>query len=1238
MRRKKIQSRKGFSLIELMIVLVIIGVLAAAGIPAAANYIKLSEFRENEANAKTVYMAAESSLTWYRNSGQWELFKDEVLLKGKRNDTIPADDKAYGRIYAITLDKDGSIDETHPVYKLLSTAASDKSFLDAAIAIEIDIDTGQVYSAFYGTKCNKLAYKKADETLPEGTLSISMGDDRSYDNRKEYALGYYSVEDVTNVVALEPTRLKVTSINLQNNETLALSWSSNSRHDNRDIIYDIKIKTGNKVLFSTKLNLADLEGAGWNNTNNMASLALLNEAEQQIPAGKQWNFPLTYRDGTFTLVLDGMMSAQMMGRLKTGIDELEYSSNVSIVRLAKVASELGNPQDIYATISASPDYTKMGEDSREYHNSSEVKSNTENTLFDKIADGKAYINKYRHLSNMRYINKDTSMEFVLGESRLNWASTETGYYDLQTIQTLARTSIQIPAWRSNAPGEGAMDFPTIEILPQNHTLTGNGTKTLLLNIKLGEQSILNDSQVAALNDVKDVGAAVIPRTQYLGLFGVVEGTINNVVLKEPKLILEEDDVTSYGDLRGAGLLCGMDAGTISQITIDSLKNTVNIVLGDRTEDGSKGAAVGGIAGILAESAVPVTKLTMKGDIQVHLPMSKAAESEQGIGGIFGYGKVNVASAIQECNNSANITGNMYTGGIVGQLKNPGTVENNVVNCLNTGLVLCDDGTYAADTQEGKYFGGIVGYGDNIQIQKSVNASGNNRGYKYKTADEELLCGQYVGGILGYSKGSKIIDCGTEANAYILGSDYVGGILGGVDGLAGQVIQANENSTTVNSGYVIGKNYVGGILGFNTAGSTITKCLNDGVAVGYGDYIGGLVGYNENEAVIENCASYISDHDNAIFKMIVGWGATGNYTGGLVGYNDGTIRFTEAVPANTRTVASIAIGENYVGGITGFNAENGLISGTEYARIGGDVYAFGDAAGGVAGVNASAHLLTQTLKVQPDLVRGKKYVGGIIGANIVDLENNTSIEEFESNNGLGTIKGEAFVGGVIGYHRTYTKAQLTDVTVREYLLNPTVGKLLPELRTDGNMLNVPTKVLESMNGNVLTITRSRNDKDNLAYANNNVAIQAYLYAGGIIGYCEEGSRLVLVNCLNQGRLSLPDSEEFPDSQAAKKVELKHFLSDYLSENSVENVNKILNSITQEQMVTMIGGISGVNLENQVIDHCANTGSMSGFTALGGIVGTNAGRVFNCVLSDNLGSLSSDGIGGIAGINLWPLTNT
>ena len=1264
MKRNKIQSRKGFSLIELMIVLVIIGVLAAAAIPSAANYIKLSEFRENEANAKTVYMAAESTLTWYRNSGQWELFKDEVLLKGEQNNTIPADDKAYGRIYAVTLDNDGNINEDNPVYKLVEKAASDKSLLSAAIAIEIDIDTGQVYSAFYGTKCTKLMYQQGEGQLPENALSISMGDDRSYDNRKEYALGYYSVEDVTNVVSLEPTRLKVTSINLQNSETLALSWSSNSRHDNRDILFDIKIRTEDEVLFSTKLNLGDLEGNGWNNTANMASLTLLNKAEQQIPAGKTWDFPLTYKDGTFTLVLDGMMSAQMMGVLETEKDGLDRTSNVSIVRLSAVTDVLENPQDIYATISASPDYTKMGEDVREYRNSSEVKSNIENTLFDDVTADQASITKYRHLSNIRYMNPDTPMEFVLEESRLNWDSEEIGYYDLQTG---ARGGKQIPVWKSNVSGEEILDFPTIDILPKDHSLTGNGTRTLLMNLNLGEQSVLSDSQVTALNAARDAGAEEISNTQYLGLFGVVDGKISNIVLKEPKLSLKEEGNTAYAELQGVGLLCGMNSGSLSQITIDSSKDTMDVVLEDRTEADAKDAAVGGIAGILSENASPVDELVIKGDIQVHLPIPKTDVNEHGVGGIFGYGKVKNGLMIQNCDNQANVTGNLYTGGICGQLKNTSDIENesDVVNCSNTGLILCEstdlegaeDNEEPEDTEnpeetenteetaEGKYFGGIIGYGENIQIQKSVNASGTNQYYKYKIEDKELLNGQYVGGILGYSKKSTIVDCSTKADAYILGSDYVGGILGGVESSNEQVIRCVENAITVNSGYVIGQDYVGGILGCNTAGSTITKCLNNGVAVGYGDYIGGLAGYNEKSAVIDNCASYISDHDNSIFKMIVGWGATGNYTGGMVGYNDGTIKFSADTPASTRTVASIVIGENYVGGVTGFNAENGDISGTEHVRIGGDVYAFGNAAGGVAGVNTSAKLLSQKLSVQPDSVRGKNCVGGIIGANIVDLEEDISIAEFEANNGLGTIKGEAFVGGIMGYHRTYTKNQLVaesgdaDITVQKYLTEYTNKKpLLPDLHTSENLLNVPTKVLESENKKILTITRNGNDKDNLVNANNNVSIQAYLYAGGIIGYCEGESHLVLVNCLNKGRLSLPDTGEFPDSQAAKKVGLKTFLSDYLGKYPANDVKQILDEIEKEQPVTMIGGIAGINPENQVIDHCANTGSMSGFTALGGIVGTNAGRVFNCALSDNLGSLSSDGIGGIAGVNLWPLTES
>lgn len=65
---------------------------------------------------------------------------------------------------------------------------------------------------------------------------------------------------------------------------------------------------------------------------------------------------------------------------------------------------------------------------------------------------------------------------------------------------------------------------------------------------------------------------------------------------------------------------------------------------------------------------------------------------------------------------------------------------------------------------------------------------------------------------------------------------------------------------------------------------------------------------------------------------------------------------------------------------------------------------------------------------------------------------------------------------------------------------------------------------------------------------------------------------------------------------------------------------------------MGGIIGVNLENQVVDHCANTGTMSGFAGIGGIVGLNSGLIYNCSLNDNFGNAGLSYLGGIASVNI------
>ena len=95
--------KKGFTLMEVIVVLVILTILLAIGIPAAINYMKLAEFRRNESHAKTAYLAAESVLTWYRASGEWEEFCREVVHNGICNDTFEEDDERRLNVYFSSL-------------------------------------------------------------------------------------------------------------------------------------------------------------------------------------------------------------------------------------------------------------------------------------------------------------------------------------------------------------------------------------------------------------------------------------------------------------------------------------------------------------------------------------------------------------------------------------------------------------------------------------------------------------------------------------------------------------------------------------------------------------------------------------------------------------------------------------------------------------------------------------------------------------------------------------------------------------------------------------------------------------------------------------------------------------------------------------------------------------------------------------------------------------------------------
>lgn len=1191
-------GKGGFTLVELVVTLVILSILFAIAVPSLLGYIHLSQFRKNESYAKTMYLSAESELTYLRTGGEWESFCSKVKKEGVLNQSFDESDedrkKLVGRIYGIRLDAgeyaegelsgDGAL-----VGALLSQDTYDKSVLNAAICIEIDVESGQVYSVFYGTNCKGLYYGSNEDSKPADMSGSWLDIDyskRDRDTRREERLGYYSVQDAVNAVSLDATKLKITSINLVNGETLSLNWSSNVKDQDLDkVYYEVKLYSS-----ENKAQLLAINIPGRNLKTGSQSVAVTTEDN----ATKDYTFPVEYdRTGKrATLVLDGMMNAKLYDRLDKLSDDkaaFRQSSDTSITRFG---GKLETPLNVYAAVQVFPDPNAENTRGEEYQKSDAIESNKANTLFGdgtRSDNSRCEIETFRHLSNIRYM--DTTAAFAVTARSLDWMSDSVKVYG-----TAARGALSVSTGKD-------IGFPSIPALRSNQTLDGTGG---LLNRIAGVFTGGN-----AISNLKLDEISIADDAEYLGLFQKNAGTIHDLRLLNPQVKI------ASGKLKGVGAVCGYSNGSLKGDTVDGTEAEVEAALTSAQAQG-----IGGVAGVIEVSdSKSVIKLSASGTVTGTLPTGDTA---RGIGGIAGSLTTNGA-AVKTLTNSAAVTGNRSVGGIAGYFsgKDQATGKD-MADCKNEGLILSST---AADDHSlaGHYIGGIVGYAHNASLSECRSRAGYADGYTYKQEDRDKLRGRYVGGIVGYGEQSVLYDCETEANGYVLGSEYVGGIIGALNQSDTQTALLSENGTrtTVNASYVIGNSYVGGIIGENKGGSTIKNCVNTGVVAGYNVFIGGICGANENNAAIINCASYVSDTNNAIYRRVTDWGAVGSYAGGLTGYNSGTITFSDKDNAvSNRSVAGIVVGRHYVGGLVGYNDTDGTID-INYTLIGGRVAATGDCVGGLIGLNASTKLLEKKLTIKPSSVQGRYYVGGAIGANVVNPGENVTVSGLKVDNSLGTVTAEAFCGGLIGYQRTYTEKDRAGGTL--YALLPGIA---------ANNSNVPGTVQASTNTHTITITADGNSADRLSAVSNNMTIRAYAYAGGIIGSCEPQTRMKVEHCLNAGGFDRPAEDTFPDSKLKTGVDMVSYLQAQKYTDAAKALSDELGS--GELRVSVIGGVIGVNGENQVIDHCASKGTMNGLNAMGGVVGLNEGIIRGCTLSGSMGSATQDYIGGIAGLNVGSRT--
>ena len=192
------ERRRGYTLMELMAVIVIIVVIAAVAIPSAVYIRDSLAFKQKNDYAKTIFLAAQANLTEMRADGRITRLQvtdgsgtGAMSVPIQDNAGFPAEDWSAEYMYCVS----GT-----DAYDLVLPVNSVESILrDRNILIEYNPYTGNVYSVFYSEGPAALTYNNVT---------------RDEAQRKEMGLGYYCGSSLSSsIMEIVESKVEISYLN-----------------------------------------------------------------------------------------------------------------------------------------------------------------------------------------------------------------------------------------------------------------------------------------------------------------------------------------------------------------------------------------------------------------------------------------------------------------------------------------------------------------------------------------------------------------------------------------------------------------------------------------------------------------------------------------------------------------------------------------------------------------------------------------------------------------------------------------------------------------------------------------------------------------------------------------------------------------------------------------------------------------------------------------------------------------